>query len=158
MQADDSKTQHPLKYGVDIIAGSDFKLGSYQLDAASITAFTHAWDPQVFHVDPQAAEAGAYGGLIASGIQSLGVYQLLAVRSVYSHWSVIAGRGLRDVRFLRAVRPGDTLTGAMHIETVHFDGRDRAVVDTVGTLANQHGQLVLRLNMEVCVRSHSQGE
>lgn len=153
MQAENGAGQRTLDYGVNINAGSELALGSHTLEEADSIAFARAWDPQAMHINREAAEAGAYGGLIASGVQTIGIYQRLAVRAVFSHWAVIADRGLRDVRFLYPVRPGDTLRGTMRIETVHFDVRGRALVDTIGTLDNQRGERVLRLNMEVYVHA-----
>lgn len=142
-----------LAFGVDITSGSTYELGSYTLAEAELIGFAAAWDPQIFHTDEAVAAAGAYGGLIASGVQTIAIYQRLAVLAVFRHWSVIAGRGMREVRFLRPVRPGDTLTGAMKIDTVHFDSRGRALVATSGELVNQSGAPVLRLELDVYVRA-----
>lgn len=153
MTTRDATPHAGLSYGVDIFAGSTYELGSYTLSEPEVTGFAAAWDPQIFHVDRAAAEAGAYGGLIASGVQTIAIYQRLAVLAVFSRWSVIAGSGMREVRFLRPVRPGDTLTGAMKIETVHFDARARALVETRGELTNRSGNPVLRLELDVYVRA-----
>lgn len=153
MTTRDAAPRAGLAYGVDIFAGSTHELGCYTLSEPDITGFATAWDPQIFHVDQMAAAAGAYGGLIASGVQTIAIYQRLAVLAVFSHWSVIAGSGMREVRFLRPVRPGDTLTGTMKIETVHFDARGRALVETLGELTNQSGNPVLRLELDVYVRA-----
>lgn len=153
MTTHDSAPTPDLAYGVDIIAGSTYALGSYALSEQDSINFAAAWDPQIFHVDLAAAAAGAYGGLIASGIQTIAIYERLVVLAVFSGWSIIAGRGLRDVRFLRPLRPGDMVSGAMKVDTVHFDARNRALVTTTGELTNQADETVLRLVMEVYVRA-----
>ena len=88
-------------YGEDLTAGTEYTLGEYTLTEAEVLDFAKAWDPQDFHTDPEAAQAGAYRGIIASGIQTMAVMQRLAVQHVYVGWAVIAGRRADDVRFLR---------------------------------------------------------
>jgi acyl dehydratase len=57
----------------------DFKLGdSFQsapllVSEALIVEFGRFYDPQVFHTNPQAAKETVYGGLIASGLQTIAI-------------------------------------------------------------------------------------
>src|SRR5258706_6929165 len=57
---------HGLSYFEDYLLGTTYECGSVGIDQASILAFAKEFDPQPFHVDPVAAAAGPYGGLIAS--------------------------------------------------------------------------------------------
>ena len=52
---------------------------AYCVDEASIIAFAKEFDPQPFHVDPVAAAAGPYGGLIASGWHTAALVMRLLV-------------------------------------------------------------------------------
>src|ERR1700755_363783 len=58
---------HGLSYFEDYLLGATYECGSVSIDQASIIAFAKEFDPQPFHVDPVAAAAGPYGGLIARG-------------------------------------------------------------------------------------------
>src|SRR2546430_1446236 len=58
---------HGLSYFEDYLLGTTYECGSVSIDQASIVTFAKEFDPQPFHVDPEAAAAGPYGGLIASG-------------------------------------------------------------------------------------------
>lgn len=142
-----------IVYGEDIEVGRKYQLSSHTITEQELVDFAIAWDPQGFHIDKDVAEAGEYEGLIASGLHSLSVYQRLTVLDVFSRWSVIAGRRLRDVRFLRPVRPGYTLTGTVEIQDVTFDDRNRALVTTVAELTDNHGVPVLSAVVEVFVRA-----
>ena len=51
----------------DYAEGETFDFGDYLVTADEIIEFARRYDPQPFHVDPQAAAAGPFGGLIASG-------------------------------------------------------------------------------------------
>lgn len=110
---DDAPRPSATVYGEDLRVGQEYHLGSYTLSEDDLIEFASAWDPQVFHVDKDAAETAQYGGLIASGVQTIAIYQRLVVRDVFDRWSVIAGRSLREVRFLRPARPDDRLTGSV---------------------------------------------
>ncbi|MYR06951.1 dehydratase [Gordonia sp. SID5947] len=142
-----------LTYADDLQIGERYPLGTHTITEAEVVEYATAWDPQGFHIDKEIADAGAYGGIIASGIHTLAIYQRLAVSGVFGNWSVIAGKSLTDVRFLRPVRPGDTLTGSITVDDVAFDDRGRALVTTSARLANQRAEEVLSLVVEAFVRA-----
>ena len=58
---------HGLSYFEDYRPGASLDCGHVSVDEASIIAFAREFDPQPFHVDPAAAAAGPFGGLVASG-------------------------------------------------------------------------------------------
>lgn len=135
-------------------SGDRTELGSYTLSTDEIVAFAIQWDPQFFHVDEdRAANEGYFGGLIASGVQTLAVYQRLMVDRLLRHWDVIGGAGIRDLQFLRPVRPGDTLTGFTVIEDIQRQpARHRLRVVSTGELINQNRERVLVLTMSAYLR------
>ncbi|SFE38771.1 MaoC/PaaZ C-terminal domain-containing protein [Blastococcus tunisiensis] len=138
-------------YGEDIEVGVDLVTGAYTLTADEIVDFASVWDPQYFHVDAGAAAEGHFGGLIASGVHTLAVYQRLAVQAHFARWNVIAGRRIRDLRFLVPVRAGDRLTGRLVVDAIDEDDRGRAVLQVRGELTNQHGAVVMSLTMETLI-------
>jgi acyl dehydratase len=93
----------------DFTVGQRFATAGCTISEAQILEFGWAHDPQPFHIDVEAARAGPFGGLIASGFQTL----LVAFRLVYQERIINAASlgspGLDEVRWLRPVRPGDTL-------------------------------------------------
>lgn len=139
-------------YAEDVRAGDVFELGSYTVTEAELVSFASQWDPQTFHTDRQVAANGYFGGLIASGVHTLAVYQRLTVLGVLSRWSVIAGRTMRQVEFLRPVRAGDTLTGTLTVDAVELDDRGRGLVTSTGQLVNGAGTPVLRVVVEAYLR------
>jgi len=141
-------------HGEDLRSGERTELGSYTLSADDIVDFARQWDPQFFHVDDERAITdGYFGGLIASGVQTLAIYQRLMVESLVRHWEVIGGAGIQDLQFRRPVRPGDTLTGSTTIEDVQSQpARGRALVIYAGELINQHSERVLVLTMSAYLR------
>lgn len=141
----------------DLEAGLVLDLGSHPVTEAEIIDFASQWDPHYFHVDPErAARESRYGGLIASGLHTLSVYQRLWVRGREKDWNVIAGSSIEDVRFLRPVRPGDVLTARSEIRDVRLEPeKKRGHVIFDGRVVNQHGKSVLELGLGAYVGMRS---
>ena len=74
MHADD-------RYFEDWTIGEVLEAGSFTLDEAKIVEFARDYDPQPFHVDPEAAAASKFGRLIASGWQTAAITMRLIVDS-----------------------------------------------------------------------------
>lgn len=51
----------------DLYVGQTFVSGEHALDEAQIIAYARQFDPQVFHLDPEAAKHTFFQGLAASG-------------------------------------------------------------------------------------------
>ena len=116
----------------DIEIGARGELGRYTFTQVEIIRFAKKYDPQVFHVDPEAAKQSVFGGLIASGWHTVAVWMKLAVRSGGGEKDEGHNRPLRagvspgfeDLRWLKPVRPGMTLTYSTEvIEKVELRSR-----------------------------------
>jgi len=129
----------------DFSPGQSFTTGSRQLSEADIIEFASQWDKQFFHLDPEAAKASIYGGLIASGFHTLVVAFDLVVRANIWNESSRGSPGMENLRWLIPVRPGDTLTvRAEVVETRPSRTRDdRGYVTWDHTTLNQHGEVVM---------------
>jgi acyl dehydratase len=93
----------------DFAAGQVWETAGATLTEAQILDFAWQYDPQPFHLDKGAAEASPYGGLIASGFQTLlTAFRLFHAERIINPAS-IGSPGMDEVRWLRPVRPGDTL-------------------------------------------------
>ena len=55
------------RYWDDYEVGQKFPLGSTSFTEQEIVDFARQFDPQPFHIDPEAAKQSIYGGIIASG-------------------------------------------------------------------------------------------
>ena len=103
------------RYFEDFAQGERFTSASASLSAAEITAFARTYDPQPFHIDPEAAAQTPFGGLIASGFQTLA----LAFRLFYDERVIAAcslgSPGIDKLRWHRPVRPGDSLTTEVEV-------------------------------------------
>jgi acyl dehydratase len=61
------KPSPTLAYFDDLAVGETNEIGSYHFTAENIIRFAKSFDPQPFHVDPEAAAKSHFGGLCASG-------------------------------------------------------------------------------------------
>lgn len=137
-----------LLYGEDFKPGMEFQFGSLTLTESDIIGFGREYDPQPMHVSKAAAEASPWGGIIASGVQTVGIYQRLVVDAVWSRAAVKAGKTIHaDLR--RPVRPGTTLTGKLVVAEVNLrPERGDAIVTTRSELTDDNGEVVLILTLE----------
>jgi len=105
---------NPL-YWEDVVIGSRRDLGSYTFTEEEIIRFGRKYDPQSFHIDPEAAKHSMFGGLIASGWHTAAIWMKLAIaereRSRGTSPLLRAGvsPGFEDMKWLKPVRPGMTI-------------------------------------------------
>lgn len=92
----------------DFAVGQVFQGGAHEVTAAEIKAFAARYDPQPFHLDEAAADAGPFAGLAASGWLTTAITMRLLV-DVLPIQGGIVGAGVDELRWLRPVRPGDVL-------------------------------------------------
>jgi acyl dehydratase len=140
-----------VKYAEDLVAGSVVELGEYPVTEDEMISFARQWDPQSFHTDPEAAAAGYFGGVIASGLYTIGVLQRLAVLAAYHDWAIIAGRRIREVRIPAPVRAGAVLAGRLVIEELTPASPSRSLLVTRGELRDGP-TLVLQATFELYLR------
>ena len=121
------------------------EFGSRQVNEAEIMAFASEFDPQPFHVDRAAAAASNFGGIIASGWHSVSLTCRMFVDNFFSGNSLMGGQGADEIRWLKPVRPGDTLSVRCSvIETRRSTSKpDRGSVKMRLQTFNQAGDEVL---------------
>ena len=137
---------HGLRYFEDYALGTTYDCGSVSIDQAGIIAFAKEFDPQPFHVDPAAAAAGPFGGLIASGWHTAVLVMRLLVEQYLSEEASLGSAGLDELRWPHPVRPGDTLRArATVIESRRSLSKpDRGIIKTLVEAVNQDGRTVMR--------------
>lgn len=97
------------RYLEDFTIGEVMETVPVTLGADDIIEFAKTYDPQTFHTDPEAAKSSPYGGLIASGLQTIAVAFGQFIRLGYFVKSSLGGPATDDVEWLAPVRPDDQL-------------------------------------------------
>lgn len=129
----------------DYVPGSTYEFGHVSLTEDEIVAFAQLYDPQAIHTDPAWASTGPFGGLIASGMQTIAATMRLFVDHYISRVASLASPGLDEVRFVRPVRPGDELRLRVTIDKARLTASkpDRGLVHTYTEALNQDDEIVL---------------
>lgn len=97
-------------YWEDFRVGETREMGQHRFSAQEITEFARQFDPQPFHVDPDAARESFYGTLIASGWHTCAVAMRLMCDSYVNRTRSMGSPGVDNIRWLAPVKAGDTLT------------------------------------------------
>ena len=136
-----------LHYFEDFVEGRTVDIGSKRFSAEEIIAFARAYDPQPMHTDPATARESVYGGLIASGWHTAAAYMRLLVDAIMGEAASIGSPGIDHLRWLKPVRPDDTLSGRFTVTEAKLS-RSRpewGIVRSRGEMLNQDGEVVLSL-------------
>ncbi len=145
-----------MKYFEDIAVGETFALGRHTFTAGEIKAFAARFDPQLFHLDEDAAAQSHFGALCASGWHTALAWMRLMV-DYRRRQAEAAGRrgepvagvgpalGFRELKWLKPVYVGDTIDYASEVvETRVSNSRPGFGLMTFrSTGVNQNGETVI---------------
>jgi len=132
-------------YFEDFTVGSEFRTDGATVTESQMLDFALAFDPQPFHMDLEAAKQSMFGGLIASGFHSMALtFRLFAQTRALAACS-LGSPGVDEVRWLRPVRPGDTLRATVQVVEQRPSGSkpDRGIIRLHWTALNQRSEPVL---------------
>jgi acyl dehydratase len=135
-------------YFDDLRVGQVIELGSCSVDRDEVLEFAHRYDPQPFHIDEAAARDSIFGGLIASGWHTGAMVMRLMVDGFLSRSASMGSPGIDELRWLKPVRPGDTLSARIVVLEVKpsTSKPDRGVARNRWEVTNQDGELVMTMN------------
>jgi len=131
----------------DFVQGMKSTLGPIAVTEPVLIEFARKYDPQPIHVDPVAAGKGPFGGLIASGWHTASLVMRVLVDSYLPRDAQLASPGIDELRWLRPVRPGDSLGVTVTVlEARRSQSKpDRGLVRTGIEAVNQNGDIVMSL-------------
>jgi len=134
-------------YFENVEPGAVLQLGSRTVTAEEIVAFAREFDPQPFHIDPEAASYSIFGGLIASGWHICSMTMRLLVEQYLSRAASLGSPGVDQIRWLRPVRPGDTLRAVRTVleARVSRSKPDVGIVKTRWDVYNQADEPVMTM-------------
>jgi len=134
-----------VRYFEDFAPGQVLELGSRTISRESMLAFAREFDPQPFHVDEEAAKRSIYGGLLASGWHTCSLWMRILCDGLLTDTASLGSPGIDELRWLKPVRPGDTLSVRMTIlEAIPSRSKpDRGLLRSLTEMRNQHGEIVL---------------
>jgi acyl dehydratase len=141
-------------YFEDFTPGREFRTEGITVTEGQIIDFAMTFDPQPVHLNVEAAKATIYEGLIASGFQTMALTFRLFIQTRALAACSLGSPGVDEVRFLRPVRPGDTLQATVQVldQRPSTSKPDRGIVRLHWTTLNQRGEPVLTLTSMQLVR------
>lgn len=134
-------------YWEDFTVGRTIDLGSREVSRDEVLEFANRYDPQSFHVDEAAAETSIYGGLIASGWHTVAMVMRLMCDGYLLRSASLGSPGIDNLRWLKPVRPGDTLHARMTVleSRPSASKPDRGTIKSSWEVFDQHGDLVMSM-------------
>jgi acyl dehydratase len=106
-----AKRYHWEDFGV----GRVFRLGSKGVSRDEVLEFAGRFDPQPFHLDDAAAEASLFKRLAASGWHTCAMTMRLMCDGYLNDSSGLGSPGIDNLRWLKPVYPGDTISVEMEV-------------------------------------------
>jgi acyl dehydratase len=134
-----------MRYFEDFQVGEVHETGSHVVSREEILAFARQFDPQPFHLDDEAARTSIFGGIIASGWHTASICHRLVVEDTLGKAASLGSPGVDELRWLRPVRPGDTLTARVEVLslTPSRSKPDRGAIKFRFEVRNQNGETVM---------------
>ena len=139
----------------DIEVGQRGELGSFTFTAELIKKFAGQYDPQRFHLDEEEGRKSLFGGLTASGWHVAAVCMKLLVadgqrraRQAVERGEKVAvwgpSPGFRELRWIRPVLAGDTISFTNQIETKRTSEKrpEWGILQARNTGVNQRNEVV----------------
>jgi acyl dehydratase len=136
-----------MRYFEDFKVGEVTEIGPVNVSEEEIVEFASRYDPQPFHIDPDAAKSSPFGGLIASGWHTAALFMGMFVREILLDSASMGSPGVEEIRWTAPVRPGDQLTGRVTVTDVQPSTKTpgRGTVITTNEVFNQTGERVMTL-------------
>lgn len=143
----------------DVSVGDRMDFGPLTISREEIIAFASEYDFQPFHLSDQAAAQTHFGSLSASGWHTTALFMKMMLTELQKRpglqESSLGAMGIDELRWLRPVRPGDTLRGVSEvIATKSSRSRpEMGVVTSLVTLFNQNDEPVLTMKPITLIRT-----
>jgi len=141
------QSPHIKVWWEDMEVGQVIDLGSLSPTTEEIVAFATQFDPQPFHLSEEGGQASMFGGLCASGWHTCSLAMRLMVTNFLNQSSSLGSPGLENIRWLKPVFPGDTLSLRQTVlEKRPMSKRpDVGLLRTQWEMFNQRGDQVLHM-------------
>lgn len=143
-----------MHYLEDLEVGMKRRFGAYEVTREEVTEFARQYDPQPFHLSDEAAAKTHFGRLAASGWHTCAMTMAMLIAARDEPMAGLGSPGVDELRWLKPVYPGDTLS----VETEIIEVRPSRSRPDIGsfrsrvTVRNQQDEMVMTMTSIVLVR------
>ena len=121
--------------------------GPRRVTREEMIGFAAQYDPQPMHLDEEAARSTMLGGLGASGWHTCAILMKMIADGLLLDAASMGAPGIDEVKWLKPVRPGDSLTvrGSIVSTRASQSKPDRGFVNFLWEVFNDRGEKVMTL-------------
>lgn len=116
----------PIRSLDDLAPGQGWDLGTLSLPREEVIAFATRYDPQYFHLDPEAARESLFGELVVSGLHTLSSVFGHVMRSGLITGISIGGNQI-DSKWPAPLRPDEAIAVRVEVQEVRPSRSGRAL-------------------------------
>ena len=156
-----------MKFLEDVKIGDVLMTGRHVFNADEIKSFATRYDPQLFHVDEEAAARSHFGALCASGWHTAAAWMRLYVDHTRAEHDAMRLRGekipavgpalgLRELKWLRPVYVGDAIDYKSEVTDVRVSNSRQGfgLMTLLTTGTNQNGLLAISFISTTFLQRH----
>jgi acyl dehydratase len=140
-----------IAYFEDLQVGDRVDFGPLTIGREEAIAFAAEFDPQPFHLSDEAAAQTHFGAIAVSGWHTVALFMKMFVAAMQENparqAASLGALGVDELRWLRPVRPGDTLRGTNEVieKKASRSRPEMGIVRNKVTIYNQHDEPVLTM-------------
>jgi acyl dehydratase len=141
------RTAVSTRHFEDFAVGDAVEVGPRLVTRDEIIAFAREYDPQPMHLDEEAARHTMLGGLGASGWHTCCIMMRMIADGFLVNVASMGAPGIDEVKWLKPVRPGDSLTVRGTVQSVRASQSrpDRGFVTFLWHVSNERGDVVMTM-------------
>ena len=142
------------RFWSDVRPGDTFATEGITITRRDILEFAADFDPQPYHLDPDAAEASIFGGLCASGWHVTAVMmRLLTDEFLAQRIDLLGSSGVRSLRWKKPVFADDRLSSDIAVtgKTPSQSDDRYGYIECDVIVKNQRGEPVIHLSTSLMI-------
>lgn len=121
----------------------------YHVSEEEIIEVGNRWDPQPFHIDPEAARESIFGGLVASSAHVFAIWVSMGNDDIDKDKAIasVSALGFNNLQWHAPIRPGDAIKSSFEITEARAS-KSRpglGIVNSRNRMFNQNDETVFTL-------------
>lgn len=137
----------------EIEIGTVYRTQAYKVTKDKIIQYAKEYDPQYLHLDEEKAKEGLFKGIIASGLHTFSISMKLWIECNVFGTDIIAGTGMKNIKFIRPVYPDDELHAFVEVLKKTKKSNESGIIDLMLSTYNNKDEKVLEAEISALVKA-----